>query len=102
MAGRLEGKIALITGGGSGIGRACAVRFAREGANVCAADLDQALRPAARHRVQPLSDARREDDRRHALRISPSADRNASKSSDRRCPMFATRKTSRASRPCPS
>jgi NAD(P)-dependent dehydrogenase (short-subunit alcohol dehydrogenase family) len=42
MAGRLEGKIALITGGGSGIGRACAVRFAREGANVCAADLDQA------------------------------------------------------------
>jgi NAD(P)-dependent dehydrogenase (short-subunit alcohol dehydrogenase family) len=42
MAGRLEGKIALITGGGSGIGRACAVRFAREGASVCAADLDQA------------------------------------------------------------
>ena len=42
MAGRLEGRIALITGGGSGIGRACAVRFAREGANVCAADLDQA------------------------------------------------------------
>jgi len=42
MAGRLEGKVALITGGGSGIGRACAVRFAREGANVCVADLDQA------------------------------------------------------------
>src|SRR5262245_9728028 len=42
MAGRLEGKIALSAGGGSGIGRACAVRFAREGADVCAADLDQA------------------------------------------------------------
>jgi len=40
MAGRIEGKIALITGGGSGIGRACAVRFAQEGANICVADLD--------------------------------------------------------------
>ena len=40
MAGRLEGKVAVITGGGSGIGRACALRFAQEGASVCVADID--------------------------------------------------------------
>jgi NAD(P)-dependent dehydrogenase (short-subunit alcohol dehydrogenase family) len=41
MPGRLEDKVAIITGGGSGIGRACALRFAAEGARVCVADLHQ-------------------------------------------------------------
>jgi NAD(P)-dependent dehydrogenase (short-subunit alcohol dehydrogenase family) len=39
MAGMVEGKSALITGGGGGIGRATALAFAREGGRVIVADL---------------------------------------------------------------
>ncbi len=38
----LANKVALITGGGNGIGRATAVRFAQEGASILVADLDEA------------------------------------------------------------
>ena len=52
MALRLENKNALITGGASGIGRATAIRFAEEGANVFVADRHLAAAEETRCRSQ--------------------------------------------------
>ena len=41
MAGRLEGKATVVTGGGSGFGEGIARRYAREGARVIVADVDE-------------------------------------------------------------
>jgi NAD(P)-dependent dehydrogenase (short-subunit alcohol dehydrogenase family) len=38
--GRLDGKVAVITGAGGGMGREAALRFCEEGARVCVADVD--------------------------------------------------------------
>src|SRR6516165_11756827 len=40
--GQLEGKVAIVTGGASGIGAACALTLAREGAKVVVTDIDDA------------------------------------------------------------
>jgi NAD(P)-dependent dehydrogenase (short-subunit alcohol dehydrogenase family) len=64
MAGKLEGKIALVTGGSTGIGFATAQRFVKEGAHVYITgrrqpELDEAVKKigtghcGARGRIQP-------------------------------------------------
>ncbi len=54
MTDRLAGKVALITGTGSGIGRAAALRFAAEGARVVGCDINVA---GAEETVQMVTDA---------------------------------------------
>jgi dihydroanticapsin dehydrogenase len=39
--GKLMGRVSLVTGGGSGLGRACAVRFAKEGSKVAVVDISE-------------------------------------------------------------
>lgn len=54
MSGRLEGKVALVTGGASGMGAAQARLFAAEGAAVCVADINDEKGQAV---VQEIADS---------------------------------------------
>ena len=49
--GQVEGKVAIVTGGASGIGAACAATLAREGARVVVTDLDDASGQAVVERI---------------------------------------------------
>jgi NAD(P)-dependent dehydrogenase (short-subunit alcohol dehydrogenase family) len=64
MTQRLADRVCLITGGGSGIGRATSVRFAQEGAWVAVADLDAA---AAEETVRLAADASQRPDAARAF-----------------------------------
>jgi NAD(P)-dependent dehydrogenase (short-subunit alcohol dehydrogenase family) len=71
MAGRLAAKVALVTGIGAGIGRACALLFAREGATVFGCDID-AVRAA--ETVATASEAGLSLESLHPIDLTRSAD----------------------------
>ncbi len=54
MAGELAGKVAIITGGGSGIGRALCLGLAQEGATIVACDVNQPAAEATAREVEKL------------------------------------------------
>ncbi|NRD90227.1 short-chain dehydrogenase [Sphingopyxis sp. BSNA05] len=64
MSGQLEGKVAIVTGGASGIGAATVERFVREGAKVLSTDVQEALgqsvaeEAGALFMVQDVADAK--------------------------------------------
>ncbi|MCP3985208.1 MAG: SDR family NAD(P)-dependent oxidoreductase, partial [bacterium] len=72
--GRLDGRVALITGAASGIGEACALRFAQEGAAIAGVDVVEpsgqgwkAVASAARDAATFKADVRDEAEVREAV-----------------------------------
>ena len=59
MTGQVQGKVALVTGGASGIGAAVAELLAREGASVVVTDIDELKGPEVVARIKKGRPARR-------------------------------------------
>ncbi|HKN37701.1 MAG TPA: SDR family NAD(P)-dependent oxidoreductase, partial [Acidimicrobiia bacterium] len=55
MAGLLEGKVAIVTGAGKGIGKAIAEAYAGEGATVVISDIDEGLAKETASRIPGAS-----------------------------------------------
>lgn len=51
---QIKGKVAIVTGAGRGIGRACALALAREGASLGINDLDQKAGQSVKHEVEAM------------------------------------------------
>lgn len=79
MGGRLAGKVAVVTGGASGIGAAICERFALEGASVIVADLQEAagealvdgLRERGGEATFVRADVSAAEDIRHMIEMAP-------------------------------
>jgi 2-keto-3-deoxy-L-fuconate dehydrogenase len=94
---RLNERVALITGGGSGIGKASCLLFAREGARVIVVDLEQSAAEATAREIRDNGGVARS----FAADVSKAGDAEAMVKSSAHCtshsitPECSTRKTNR-------